>query len=361
MSSSFFVTLPSHANGVEFPDNEASSFTIRLPYPLRLSESGWKVRLSSISMPDSRLNLAKLTNNVVNDVVMVMDFVFKTAHGEELQSNAYVYGRSLQNDNSIVDGIHFLHAVAKRIDRERVLHGKKGTTLLGPSYEREYITFQWVTKAEETQLLIDNSQNDARDAAFSPILRISVFLAINMGWLRFDDSQPSGQEYQLGPNLVMEHFYDTIPDPKDIDSKTFFKVENQMVQLSTYCNWRFINLNSAFESIVGSPTRTLQVYSDVGGSSIVGNQVTDLLREVKYKNEGKGTVYFEPLHIQYLPLRNEYIEMIETQVADTDGNLVNFGPENTIPEIWSELHQTDRERRRISLRNPGTHSHSRQW
>ena len=70
---------------------------------------------------------------------------------------------------------------------------------------------------------------------------------------------------------MREHFYDTIPDPKDIDNKRFFKVENQMVQLSTVCNWRFINRNSAFESIVGSPTRTLQVYSDVEGSSIVGN------------------------------------------------------------------------------------------
>ena len=72
---------------------------------------------------------------------MVIDFVFKTADGEELQSNAYVYGRSLQNDNSIVDGIHFLRAVVNRIDQERVLHGTKGTTFLGPNYERGYITF----------------------------------------------------------------------------------------------------------------------------------------------------------------------------------------------------------------------------
>ena len=115
-------------------------------------------------MPDSRLNLAKLTNNVVNDVLMVMDFVSKTANGEELQSNAYVYGRSLQNDNSIVDGIHFLGAVVNRIDQGRALHGKKGTTFLRPKYEREYITFRWVTRAGQTQLLIDNSQDDARDA-----------------------------------------------------------------------------------------------------------------------------------------------------------------------------------------------------
>ena len=71
----------------------------------------------------------------------------------------------------------------------------------------------------------------------------------------------------------------------------------------------FINLNSAFESTVGSPTRTLQVHSDVGGSNIVGNLVTDLLREVQYERKGKGSVYFEPLHVQYLPIQNEFIEI----------------------------------------------------
>ena len=45
-------------------------------------------------------------------------------------------------------------------------------------------------------------------------------------------------------------------------------------------HWRFIHLNQAFRSVIGSPMRTLHVYSDIGGSSIVGGQVTDLLREV---------------------------------------------------------------------------------
>jgi len=58
--------------------------------------------------------------------------------------------------------------------------------------------------------------------------------------------------------------------------------------------------------------------------------VTDLLREVKYKQEGRGTIYFEPLHIQYLSLRNEVIEIIQTQVAETNGELVKFGEGNTI-------------------------------
>ena len=95
------------------------------------------------------------------------------------------------------------------------------------------------------------------------------------------------------------------------------------------CGWRFTNLNVAFRSVVGEPTRSLHVYSDVAGSSIVGNRVTDLLREVKYKGEGRGTIYFEPLHIQYMSLRNEVVEIIQTQVAETNGDLGKFGEGNT--------------------------------
>ena len=96
----------------------------------------------------------------------------------------------------------------------------------------------------------------------------------------------------------------------------FWRVtENQMLRLSTSVHWRFIHLNQAFRSVMGSLTRTLHVYSDIGGSSIVGGQVTDLLREVQYKQQGQGTVYFEPLHIQYIPLRNEVVDRIESQIA----------------------------------------------
>jgi len=105
------------------------------------------------------------------------------------------------------------------------------------------------------------------------------------------------------------------------------------LQLSMSCSWRFTNLNVAFRAVVGDPWRSLQVYSDVAGSTIVGNRLTDLLREIQYKREGRGTLYFEPLHIQYLPLRNEVVEIIQIQVAETIGtwgDLVKFGKGHTI-------------------------------
>ena len=105
------------------------------------------------------------------------------------------------------------------------------------------------------------------------------------------------------------------------------------LQLSMSCHWCFTNLNVAFRAVVGDPTRSLHVYSDVAGSTIVGNRVTDLLREIQYKRQGRGTLYFEPLHIQYMSLRNEVVEMIHVQVAETigrGGDLVKFGEGHTI-------------------------------
>ena len=60
--------------------------------------------------------------------------------------------------------------------------------------------------------------------------------------------------------------------------------------------------NYAFEHIFGNDNRSLFVYSDVGGSSVLGDQMTDLIREVNYQREGKGSYYFEPEHLQYIPL-----------------------------------------------------------
>ena len=62
----------------------------------------------------------------------------------------------------------------------------------------------------------------------------------------------------------------------------------------------------------------------------MGDQVTDLLREVNNKREGKGSQYFKPLHIQYIPVCKEVLDIIEVQVAETTGDLVKFGEGNTI-------------------------------
>ena len=63
---------------------------------------------------------------------------------------------------------------------------------------------------------------------------------------------------------------------------------------------------------------------------MVGNQVTNLLQEVNYRQTGGGSPYFEPLHIQYILLDKDLLDIIDMQVLETTGELTEFGEGNTI-------------------------------
>ena len=62
-----------------------------------------------------------------------------------------------------------------------------------------------------------------------------------------------------------------------------------LYKLSLFCNWHFLNLDNAFEVVVGASSRSLFFYSDLGGSGVVGNQVRDLLRKVNFIRRGVGS------------------------------------------------------------------------
>jgi len=159
---------------------------------------------------------------------------------------------------------------------------------------------------------------DIMQISFSniPALHFNVDLAVKMGWLKQNETT---KLYELEPNIQTEFFDDKIPnsrvldDVHDKDGKPVFWMVSEYgyLKLSIYCNWRFLNLIKAFEAVVGSSSRSLFVYSDVGGSSVIGNQVTDLLREVNLIRRGAGVQYFEPLHIQYIQVRKEVLDIIE--------------------------------------------------
>ena len=98
--------------------------------------------------------------------------------------------------------------------------------------------------------------------------------------------------------------------------------------LSQTVEWKFRNLNKAFEQAVTQTSRTLLLYSDVVDSNIVGDASHPLVREVYYRRTGVGTVYFEPLHIQWL--RRPYLDVIEFSLHESSGHLVAFGKGKTI-------------------------------
>ena len=234
-----------------------------------------------------------------------------------------------------MDGVSFMKAAINHVEQQR-----RTTTVLGGRFVNDYgrhmyVKFRW----EGEDLVIDNTNVCHCGVVPTPSFAVHTTLALKMGWIVLSDTHSAG--FKLGPNFQQEFLRDQVPEMKpgtawndlsDEDGKSvFWAVEvRTYLDLSMSCSWRFTNLNTAFRSIVGEPTRSLHVYSDVCGSIVVGNRVTDLLREVMYQRKGRGSVYFEPTHIQYIPLRKEVVDIVEINVAETNGDLTKFGPGNTI-------------------------------
>ena len=62
----------------------------------------------------------------------------------------------------------------------------------------------------------------------------------------------------------------------------------------------------------------------MAASSIVGGQITDLLREIPYNRKEKGSMTIEPCHLQFQKIRSNIIETIEVHISEQDGKLVSF-------------------------------------
>ena len=338
---SFYVTSPSHANRKEFPNNLANWFKVRLPQPLRLPGVQWQVGLSAISLPDTRVNLYELVNKGGYIMSTSWEITYPKPGGSDgdMQSRigtTQVVIDDLKDLDWVVDGVSFMKAAIAHMEQRRKETAIQGGRFTNDQGKHTHVKFKW----EGDDLVIDNT-NVCHCGNATPSIAIYTKLALKMGWLRKIDSG-----LVLGPNLQQDFMGDQIPnmtkngDWNDVNNEhcnpVFWVVRSFLpdyLQLSMSCSWRFTNLNVAFRTVVGEPTRSLHVYSDVAGSSIVGNRVTDLLREIQYKQEGRGTIYFEPLHIQYMALRNEVVEVIQIQVAETfgtGGDLVKFGEGNTI-------------------------------
>ena len=325
--SDFYLSLPSHSNKTEFPYNKSNHFKIRLPYPKKLEGHGWKVGLSAISLPDPTSQKPKLMEND--------EIIFKTgwiAQGTIGSGAKYEFTAEFRPSNvrsedlTTLTGVGFVKTVKSFFDKQRV---EKALTIgfkFKSGGKKTYSPLKW----EGEDFVIDNSNVVLQKLRnnFYPFFSVNKEFALEMGWFK--------ENGDLGSNLVIEVADDIVPSPPDTFSLSkpnrFWKEssDGKTMILSMTCIWRFINLNTSFKNVTDSTKRSLFVYSDVGGSSMVGNQVTDLLREVNYKREGKGAQYFEPLHIQYIPVRKDLIDIIETQVAETTGQLVDFGEGNTI-------------------------------
>ena len=134
-----------------------------------------------------------------------------------------------------------------------------------------------------------------------------VKLVEAMDWIEKD----IGGFYYTRGNLRTEA--DSVPD----DVKKDWTYVDQYRSWAELWNYSTSLTRRRFEGVC---PRVRHKY-DAGQSMVTGNQVTDLLREIPHD---PTKMYYEPKHSLYLAVHVEVMDIIETQLADNDGSLVDF-------------------------------------
>jgi len=186
-------------------------------------------------------------------------------------------------------------------------------------------------RAENGECVIDNSRTcttlKINGNAMYPMMSIGMELAKKMKWIKMGTLQNGQPGYVMGPNLRKEFPTEVVPNATDLIVATnngdeiFYTIDSLELNLSCFINWVFTDLDRSYEDAFGQNRRSLFVYSNVGQSMVTGNQVKDLLKQVHYD---PNVVDFQPRHILYLPVRTSVLDIVETQVSENDGQLVDF-------------------------------------
>ena len=352
----FYVQLLSSASTNEFPNNRAKSFKNRLPQPLVFDDGNWKVGVANVTYPIPHIQPGQplprhsLPNFKKNDILCQIKWSMKSrdVRGNMVFNrwNFKVTGADLVRDRMLITGgkalMRYIVNRYKVMLREEFTDKEDDLTTSNGDGKKFYPEFRW----EGDDLILDNSdtfldaENASRPNRERPEVIFGTKLVEAMKWLTREDKV---SYYTMKGNLMTEAdvihkdvkkdwTIPSVPVDERYGSWTeIWKYSNDGLQLSSYCNWRFINLDESYReafrgvsetALVSAPPRgPMYLYSNVGRSTIMGNRVTDLLREIPHD---LTKMSYEPLHIHYKPVRSQLVDIIETQLAENDGKLVDF-------------------------------------
>ena len=325
-SYSFYVTVLSQDDKDEFPNNHPNRFKNRVPRPIRFVGSDWQVGLVSLSL----LTVPAVGESFVaaKDPLLYMrwhEHVLDTDDNQlhHQRRELTLLGQHMTKEDLLVMGQQFFKTLIQRYEQERTQRVVPQSQLAENNGTKLYPTFEWTREGD----LVLNAANVDYTHQVAKVEWGKV-LALQMGWI----VEPTPDMFCLRPCVIQEFRSDTIPTPTDVldagNQPTFWSVDGQYFQVSMSCNWQFVILNAKFHPTTEfAPTRSLFVHCNAGTNRMVGNQVTDVLREIQYQTN--KTTHFEPQHIHYLPVRSGLMEIIETHVTETNDDPVAFAKSQT--------------------------------
>ena len=284
-NSSFYVTLTSRTNRHEFPDNQAHRFKNRLHHPLILREPGWKAGLSSLCLPAARPVLRQhVLPDQGNKSLLKWSFwmnelmeITNTRKYTNVEVETNV--QQMETMGYVTSGVTMMKFFVDLYNQSKSSGVSQNDKMISSTGRKYHLD----VKMDRDEMVIDNSDvhRNSKDGIF-----FNKALALKMK--SFTDTGDQHYNMKLGANLIMSVYDTTIPRVSDVIDETnnqtiFWKVDGDFIQLSLFCNWRFVNLNEAFRAHWQVDDRTLYALSDVVSSSIMGDKTEDLLRSFHYK------------------------------------------------------------------------------
>ena len=301
------------------------------PPPCILGGKDWQVGLVSLSLPLRNEFRSALLQKFPSGTQLAYQRGYTTkvdARGTRTVANsnvrAIVTVDDLLQDESVHDGASFMRSLVFELQKGIAYYfrysekdSKDVEEWKHPETNAEY--FQTLHWTGPTTLQIDGSRCERASKHIT--VGFAYNLMVLLGGIGLDHSFP-------GPQLRQIH-YKSPPASEKINNEPIdaATITGQWVILTQQQTWEFTNLNWGwFEKAFFTPSRSLRVYCNAGQSTIVGERVTDLLREVHLRAaDGNGYAYFEPTHIQYLPVRQPSFEVMEVQIAEMAGALAHLG------------------------------------
>ena len=350
------VTLPSNGGGREFNSTNTNSvYKVRLPERLKLKDEDWEVALASISLPtfdavrrsilhkfpektkigfksglmayeeteqpaDPTTNPTKVVT--IHGIVTIEDVV----NGVVPVKDGYSFARNL------VIQLHTKLNLARQTEVRKII--SSGKSVYNPRWRHPD------KQAYEQTIAfgLDEIRINGHYPNTTIFTAIHEDLAVAMGIIKAKSNATPG------PSTLVA-FRDN--DYHKSDSwATFFKITGgtgeNFLEMKSGVNWEIRGLNGGgFEKEFVNPTRTLRVYSNANTSSMVGNQVSDVLREVNFDSTKEGQQYSEPKHRQYLQVRQQEYEVMEIALDDLSGVPVKLGPRVTSVVLHFRHRNTD--------------------
>lgn len=341
-----YLTLPSNGGGAEFTDNTNARFQVRLASPLILEGHGWEVALTSISFPSNPLE--KTTNASILKTFPAGTMLagktvltnWESAQAEPRRATTHVdvkVEEVADGQFTVNDGITFVRAVINTLDckvhEERIKQptGQFPQDQAPGSGQTPYRRPLWIKEGRRMDQIYEFDSNHTLiinpcDYVFDDLAFTYFNAQLAKAWGILDKK---GKLYGPSVRFVYkdQHVLDTAGNVGSTLTYTDSDgVATDVVKLNALVRWEIMNMNTGwFESTFLPEAKTLRVYSNACESRLVGNQRVDVLRELRMDGNRRGQQYYEPRHLEYLPVRRQAFEVLEIHIDDLNGGTVDFG------------------------------------